>query len=73
MILATLSRAERGRLIVDVTAINAHDNNRWVGRKVMNPKSKLKDYSLNTDIDPHLEVLYSSELYVKEILTEFYY
>jgi len=68
--LATLSRAERGRLIVDVTAINAHDIIDGLV-KSYEPEVKAKGLQLNTDIDPHLEVLYSSELYVKEILQNF--
>ena len=39
--------------------------------KSYEPEVNAKGLQLNTDIDPHLEVLYSSELYVKEILQNF--
>jgi two-component system phosphate regulon sensor histidine kinase PhoR len=68
--LATLSRAERGRLTIDVSAINAHE---LIDELVRNygPEIKAKKLELKIDLDPHLELLYSSELYVKEILQNF--
>ncbi len=68
--LATLSRAERGVLNVEVTPINAHD-------LVLNladnyrMQAKAKGLSLHTNIDPRLTLLKSSELYVREVLQNF--
>lgn len=68
--LATLSRAERGRLAVDIEDINVHqliielaDNYR--------PQAKNKNIALYTEIDASLEILKSSKLYVREILQNF--
>lgn len=68
--LSTLSRAERGRLTVEVSPINAHT---LIQGLVDNygPQAKDKGLELCTDIDAHLELLQSSELYVREILQNF--
>ncbi len=68
--LATLSRAERGKLQVEIESINAHD---LITELVTNyqPESEAKGLGIKTDIDPHLELLQSSKLYVREILQNF--
>lgn len=68
--LSTLSRAERGKLTVDVASINPH---KLVAELVKSylKEAHAKHLTLRSDIDPHLETLSSSELYVKEILQNF--
>lgn len=68
--LSTLSRAERGTLKVDVEPINVHD---LVAELASNytPDAKAKHLELKADIDPKLELLGSSKLYVREILQNF--
>jgi two-component system, OmpR family, phosphate regulon sensor histidine kinase PhoR len=68
--LATLSRAERGKLAVDIEDINAHD---LLNELVENykPQAEAKGLELKTDIDPSSELLRSSRLYVREILQNF--
>ena len=68
--LATLSRAERGKLTVDVESINAHE---LVEDLVTNyhKDAEAKGLEVKTDLDPQLEMLMSSKLYVKEILQNF--
>ncbi len=68
--LATLSRAERGKLEFVPEQINAHDlvvelSTTYKG------DADAKGLKLNTDIDPHLELLCSGKLYTKEILQNF--
>ncbi len=68
--LATLSRAERGVLKVDVNEINVPDLiNELQQTYFKNAKDKGLD--LKTVIDPNLSHLYSSKLYVREILQNF--
>jgi two-component system, OmpR family, phosphate regulon sensor histidine kinase PhoR len=68
--LATLSRAERGKLNVEVEAINAHE---LVNQLVSTYQNDAKDkgIELKCELDPHLELLHSSKLYVKEVLQNF--
>lgn len=68
--LSTLSRAERGKLTVDVEPINVHD---FVEELASNYRADVekKGLAIHTTIDPKLEVLYSSKLYVREILQNF--
>jgi PAS domain S-box-containing protein len=68
--LATLSRAERGKLQVEVETINVHDliNELEANYK---PQAELKGLKLKVELDPKLEVLYSSKLYTREILQNF--
>lgn len=68
--LATLSRAERGKLTVDVESINAHE---LIEDLVTNyhKDAEAKGLEIKTDLDPQLEMLMSSRLYVKEILQNF--
>lgn len=68
--LSTLSRAERGKLQVEVEAINVHD---LVTELASNyaPQAEAKGLQLQTVLDPKLELLHSSQLYTREILQNF--
>jgi len=68
--LATLSRAERGKLQVEVENINVAS---FVAEleSSYHDQAAAKGLELKTTIDPHLELLYSSKLYVREILQNF--
>lgn len=68
--LSTLSRAERGTLQVDAEAINVPE---LVSSLESNYKqqAEAKSLELHIQIDPSLELLYSSRLYVREILQNF--
>jgi two-component system, OmpR family, phosphate regulon sensor histidine kinase PhoR len=68
--LSTLSRAERGKLNVEIEAINAHE---LINDLLANyqPEAQKKGLELKSELDPHLEVLKSSTLYVREILQNF--
>jgi len=68
--LATLSRAERGKLQLDIEDINTYE---LIGElaKLYTPDAEKKGLSIKTDVDSHLELLKSSRLYVKEILQNF--
>lgn len=68
--LSTLSRAERGVLQVEPEPINVHD---LVEELVSNytPDAKAKGLAIKSQLDPHLELLQSSKLYVREVLQNF--
>jgi PAS domain S-box-containing protein len=68
--LSTLSRAERGKLQVEVEPINVHD---LVSELVSNytPQAEAKGLRLTSEIDASLELLQSSKLYAREILQNF--
>jgi two-component system, OmpR family, phosphate regulon sensor histidine kinase PhoR len=68
--LSMLSRAERGKLTVDVETINAHDLIKEL-QKTYEPEVATKGLSLKVEVDPTLELLQSSRLYVREILQNF--
>lgn len=68
--LSTLSRAERGKLEVQVEEINAHDLVDELG-KLYQPDAAAKGLELLTETDPQLELLHSARLYVREILQNF--
>lgn len=68
--LATLSRAERGKLTVDIEAINVHDLLTRLAATYAK-EAEAKGLELKTDLDPHLELLQSSELYTREVLQNF--
>lgn len=68
--LSMLSRAERGKLTVDIETINAHDLINEL-QKTYEPDVKAKGLELKIQIDPALELLQSSKLYVREILQNF--
>jgi PAS domain S-box-containing protein len=68
--LSTLSRAERGKLEIEIEAINVHD----LCQELLNsytPEAQTRGLQLKAEFDPSLEVLYSSKLYVKEVLQNF--
>lgn len=68
--LSTLSRAERGRLPVDLEPINVHDLIVEVADSYRS-QIEAKGLVLKTDLDPKLELLNSSKLYLKEIIQNF--
>ena len=68
--LSTLSRAERGKLNVEIESINVAE---LVNELVANykPDAQKKQLELKSYLDPTLEVLLSGRLYVREILQNF--
>ncbi|MDB5185858.1 MAG: hypothetical protein JWL85_381 [Candidatus Saccharibacteria bacterium] len=68
--LATLSRAERGKLAVEIEPINAHDMVADLATSYTK-EAEAKGLEIMTDIDPTLELLQSSKLYVREVLQNF--
>jgi PAS domain S-box-containing protein len=65
--LATLSRAERGKLQVEIEAINVTELINEI-QAAYSESASAKGLEIKTTIDPHLELLHSSKLYVREIL-----
>src|SRR3989344_4360545 len=68
--LATLSRAERGNLSIDIEPINTHALIEELAKDYEDEATK-KNLQITTQSDPALEILKSSKLYVKEILQNF--
>ena len=68
--LATLSRAERGKLTLEVESINAHELIKEIVHTYEDDASA-KNLVLNSEVDPYLELFNSSKLYAKEILQNF--
>lgn len=68
--LATLSRAERGKLIVDVAAFDGLELVRTLAR-TYSTDAESKGLKVKTDLPPKLSPLRSSQLYVREILQNF--
>ncbi len=68
--LSTLSRAEGGKLRAEVNDINVHKLMEEL-KLSYSKAAESKNLKFLTDIDPNLEVLHSSELYLKEILQNF--
>jgi PAS domain S-box-containing protein len=68
--LSMLSRAERGKLTIDVESINVHQLLSDLA-KTYQAEAEAKGLQLRTELDPHLELLQSSKLYVREILQNF--
>lgn len=68
--LATLSRAERGKLTLELEPINVHKFLEDLA-KTYAGQADDKNLQIKLDIDPHLELLKSSTLYVKEIMQNF--
>lgn len=68
--LATLSRAERGKLNVEIEAINVLELIKELHQNYK-PSAKAKGLRLIAIADPKLELLQSSKLYVREILQNF--
>lgn len=68
--LATLSRAERGKLQVEVETIDVHE----LGQELADnykPQAQAKGLEFRLVLDPNLAPLRSSKLYVREILQNF--
>lgn len=68
--LSTLSRAERGKLTLEVAPINAHALVEDLVKSYQKDAAD-KGLVLRSDLSPHLETLSSSELYVREVLQNF--
>lgn len=68
--LSTLSRAERGKLKLEVEPINVHELVEELADNYR-PEAAAKGLELKTALDPKLELLRSSKLYVHEILQNF--
>ncbi len=68
--LSTLSRAERGKLTLEIGSINPHELTTDLIQSYQE-EAKAKGLALRGDIDPHLESITSSELYVREVLQNF--
>jgi len=68
--LSTLSRAERGQLTVDISPINAHELMENLANNYQ-PSAERKGLKLKLELDPNLEILVSSKLYVREIMQNF--
>ncbi len=68
--LTTLARAEQGALKESVSKINTHTIVEGLLASYSNSAQE-KGLSLQADIDPHLEILHSVELYVREVLQNF--
>lgn len=68
--LSTLSRAERGVLKVEPEPINVHDLVAELQHNYQ-PQVEAKHLALHIELDPKLELLMSSKLYVQEILQNF--
>lgn len=68
--LATLSRAERGKLEVEVESINVHDLLNEL-KQNYEPQAGAKNLEILVYPSPALEMLNSAKLYLKEILQNF--
>lgn len=68
--LATLSRAERGKLVAEVEPINVHELLLEL-KKDYSQSAEDKGLKLKVKPDPNLEILKSSKLYVREVLQNF--
>ncbi len=68
--LATLSRAERGKLTLEIDSINVHDLIIELAGNYQEDAKK-RGLGIKTILDPRLELLKSSKLYVREILQNF--
>ncbi len=68
--LATLSRAERGVLQVEIEPINVAELVQELQKSYQSEIDK-KGLKLKIDLDPRLSILKSSKLYVKEIIQNF--
>jgi len=68
--LSTLSRAERGKLNVEIEAINIHELLTSLA-SLYKPEAEQKGLTISVELDPSLELLQSSQLYVREILQNF--
>lgn len=68
--LSTLSRAERGKLAVEIQSIEVKKLLQELAESYRKEAGG-KGLEIKTELDPHLEALQSTELYVHEILQNF--
>ncbi len=68
--LSTLSRAERGKLKVEVEAVDVHALIKELASNYT-AQAEAKGLKFQAVVDPKLELLYSSKLYTREILQNF--
>lgn len=68
--LSTLSRAERGKLDLNLESINVHELVNDL-TDLSTPQAQAKHLRFYGEVDARLEMLQSSKLYVKEILQNF--
>ena len=68
--LAILSRAERGKLTLEIEQINVHELIEQLAKEYT-PSATQKNLELHTDLATDLELLSSCKLYVREILQNF--
>lgn len=68
--LSTLSRAERGKLAVDIEPINVAELMQELAKNYT-PQAEEKGLKFITQTDPKLELLKSAKLYVREVLQNF--
>lgn len=68
--LSTLSRAERGKLSVEIEAINVNELIKGLAG-LYETSADQKGLKLQVELDPRLELLRSSQLYVREVLQNF--
>lgn len=68
--LATLSRAERGKQTVELEPVNAHDLISSLTQGY-DPVVAAKNLTLTTELDPKLELITTSRLYLQEVLQNF--
>ncbi len=68
--LSTLSRAERGKLNLEVEAINIHDLILELSHNYKDEATR-RGLKIKVELDANLELLNSSRLYVREILQNF--
>jgi signal transduction histidine kinase len=68
--LSTLSRAERGKLEIELATINIHDLVTELAENY-GPQAEAKGLTIKTDIAKDVGELQSSKLYVREILQNF--
>jgi PAS domain S-box-containing protein len=68
--LATLSRAERGKLVLDIKPLDVAVLVKTLS-DTYTPDAKKKGLELKTEVEPKLPPLMSSELYVREIIQNF--
>lgn len=68
--LSTLSRAERGVLQVEIEPINVHELVLDLAKNYKQ-EAAAKNLEIQTTLDPHLALLKSSRLYVREVLQNF--
>ena len=68
--LSTLSRAERGKLNVAIEEINVHQMLSELAKLYL-PQATAKNLALNVELSSSLELLRTSQLYLREILQNF--